>query len=220
MNVEYLSLWGSNHRPILVRFLAKIRSGFKFDKWWIGKDGFREMILQGWSDPGNFHPPDLHERIAKCRKAISQWKCMNPSNSSVRIEEIKDKLEEAQLDDVISSDEILQLKWSLCAAFRDEELYWKQKSRGNWLRAGDRNTKFFHAKTKQRRAQNMLTKLKTPRGGWAESEEDIERVAASISKFSSPLPILGILMMPSGMLLRKLLRNVMSHSHVTHQMRK
>lgn len=64
-------------------------------------------------------------------------------------------------------------------AFRDEELYWKQKSRANWLREGDRNTKFFHAKTKQRRARNRLTKLKNPRGGWEESEKDIERVAAA-----------------------------------------
>lgn len=176
-----LRLWGSDHRPLLVRFLSKqgkIRKGFKFDKRWLGKDGLRETILQSWNDRGILHPPDLHERIENCRKAISQWKRMNPSNSSIRIEEIKDKLERAQLDDAITNDEILQLKWNLCAAFRDEQLYWKQKSRANWLREGDRNTKFFHAKTKQRRARNRLTKLKNPRGGWAESEEDIERVAA------------------------------------------
>lgn len=180
-NMEYLRLWGSDHCPILARFLSKqgnIRKGFKFDKRWIGKDGLRETILQGWSDPGNLHPPDLHDRIANCRKAILQWKRKNPSNSSVRIEELKDKLEKAQLDDAITNDEILQLKWNLCSAFRDEEMYWKQKSRANWLKEGDRNTKFFHAKTKQRRARNRLTKLKKPTGGWAESEEDIERVAA------------------------------------------
>ena len=47
------------------------------------------------------------------------------------------------------------------------------------MRAGDRNTKFFHATTKQRRARNRLTKLKNPLGGWAECEEDIEQVAAA-----------------------------------------
>ena len=167
MNVEYLRLWGSDHRPILTRFLSKRgkgRRGFKFDKRWIDRDGFRETILKGWSDPGNLHPPDLHERIAMCRKAIAQWKRANPLNSVARIEELKEKLEKAQLDDTISNDEILQLKWDLCSAFRDEELYWKQKSRANWLKEGDRNTKFFHATTKQRRARNRLTKLKNPRG--------------------------------------------------------
>lgn len=46
-----------------------------------------------------------------------------------------------------------------------------------WLKDGDRNTKFFHAITKQRRARNRITKLKKPGGVWAETEESIEHVA-------------------------------------------
>ena len=82
-----------------------------------------------------------------------------------------------QADENISSEEELELKWKLCAAYRDEELYWKQKSQALWLRAGDRNTKYFHAKTKQRRARNRITRLKGLMGQWVESEESIEMVA-------------------------------------------
>lgn len=49
-----------------------------------------------------------------------------------------------------------------------------KKSRANWLKEGDRNTKFFHATTKQRRARNWITKLKRADGSWAETEEGIE----------------------------------------------
>lgn len=106
-NVEYLWLWGSDHRPIITRFLSrrgKGRRGFKFDKRWIARGSFREAILQGWNDPGSLRPPDLFDRIARCRKAISQWKKMNPANSIAKIEEIKDQLEKAQVDDMISND--------------------------------------------------------------------------------------------------------------------
>lgn len=166
-NVEYLRLWGSDHRPILTRFLSVRRPGqrgFKFDKRWLGRNGFRDSILQGWNDPTLFDRDDLHERIARCRKFISRWKRANPSNAAKKIEEIKDQLERAQLDDDFSQEAILNLKWNLCSAFREEELYWKQKSRANWLREGDQNTKFFHATTKQRRARNQVTKLRRSNG--------------------------------------------------------
>lgn len=180
MNVEYLRLWGSDHRPILTRFLSVKKLGnkaFKFDKRWIGKNGFRDSILRGWNDPLSFHRDELHDRIERCRKFISRWKRDNPSNAEKKIEEIKDQLEKAQIDDDFSQEAILNLKWSLCTAVRDEELYWKQKSRATWLREGDQNTKFFPATTKQRRARNWVTKLRKSAGVWVETEEDIEEVA-------------------------------------------
>lgn len=179
-NVDYLRLWGSDHRPIFTRFLHQRKRGkrsFRFDKRWIGKEGFRDAILQGWNDPNHFDREDIHDRIEQCRKYISRWKRANPSNTAKKIEEIKVQLEQAQLNDNFTNEAILNLKWNLCAAFMDEELYWKQKSRENWLREGNQNTKFFHATTKQRRARNMIIKLRRANGTWAETEDGLEQVA-------------------------------------------
>lgn len=83
-----------------------------------------------------------------------------------------------QNDDLISSEDELEIKFKLCAAYREEELYWKQKSRILWRRGGDRNTRYFHAKTKQRRARNRITRLNNSMGEWVHTEEEIEAVAA------------------------------------------
>lgn len=40
-----------------------------------------------------------------------------------------------------------------------EEEYWRTKSRILWLQAGDKNTRYFHSKTKQRRHINRITFL-------------------------------------------------------------
>ena len=52
-----------------------------------------------------------------------------------------------------------------------------KESRTIWLREGDRNTKYFHVKTKQHRARNRIIKLLDSLGNWVETEDGIEKVA-------------------------------------------
>ncbi|KAL1151813.1 hypothetical protein V6Z11_A09G067300 [Gossypium hirsutum] len=55
-----------------------------------------------------------------------------------------------------------------------EELLWKQKARCDWLNLGDRNTKFFHTRTLQRRKNNRITAIRNAKGNWIYDPEDIE----------------------------------------------
>ncbi|KAK2361519.1 hypothetical protein QL285_086656 [Trifolium repens] len=48
---------------------------------------------------------------------------------------------------------------NLSKVLRQEEEYWKQRSKTHWLRDGDANTKFFHAMASARRERNNVTKL-------------------------------------------------------------
>ena len=50
-NVEYLKLWGPDHRPVLIRIQSREvrrRKSFKFDRRWLLKDGLKEAIEEGW----------------------------------------------------------------------------------------------------------------------------------------------------------------------------
>lgn len=67
----------------------------------------------------------------------------------------------------------------LSNALKAEEMFWKQKSRVFWLREGDKNTKFFHALTKQRRARNKITQLLDADGNLVEDEEGLVVIATS-----------------------------------------
>ena len=57
-----------------------------------------------------------------------------------------------------------------------EEDMWHQRSRNCWLRLGNHNTSFFHAKASNRHQQNTIHRVKDPNDEWQEDEEVIGRI--------------------------------------------
>ncbi|KAK3204142.1 hypothetical protein Dsin_018188 [Dipteronia sinensis] len=54
-----------------------------------------------------------------------------------------------------------------------EEIYWKQRSRADWLLAGDQNSKFFHAQASARKKKNTIVSLTDDNGSIHTSPEGI-----------------------------------------------
>ncbi|XP_010469706.1 PREDICTED: uncharacterized protein LOC104749719 [Camelina sativa] len=179
--VDYLEMIGSDHRPILAS-CAKADGRhfrqFRFDKRWMGKEGFSGAVESGWNRTKNFRVPMFVDKIKNCRNSISWRRKQNVPNSNTLISSLKMALEEAKNDDSISHAEIHIIEKKLKDAYHDEELYWQQKSRKFWLRVGDKNTSFFHASTKQRRTRNKIVGLFDSEDVWDESNEGMERIAS------------------------------------------
>ncbi|PWA48861.1 reverse transcriptase [Artemisia annua] len=65
-----------------------------------------------------------------------------------------------------------------------EELMWKQHSRIQWLREGDKNTRFFHTCASNRQRRNSILRLKGPDGRWV---EELNEVCNLVSSYFSEL---------------------------------
>uniref|UniRef100_A0A803PY78 Reverse transcriptase domain-containing protein n=1 Tax=Cannabis sativa TaxID=3483 RepID=A0A803PY78_CANSA len=77
---------------------------------------------------------------------------------------------------VLSSEESRRLsflKSALDSLLYKEEIYWRQRARTKWLKAGDRNTKFFHKHASFRKKVNTIKFLKTEDGSVVNTQEGI-----------------------------------------------
>ena len=73
----------------------------------------------------------------------------------------------------------LVLHQNLGILLKQEELYWKQRSRLRWLKEGDENTKFFHAVANGLRNRNHIPSIAQGNSRIVENEE-IGKVFTSI----------------------------------------
>ena len=74
-------------------------------------------------------------------------------------------------------EEFIKASKELDEWLRRQEIYWAQRSRVNWIKHGDKNTKNFHLKASQRRQRNLIQGIMDPQGKWLEELEDVAGVA-------------------------------------------
>lgn len=129
---------------------------FRFDRRWNSKRGFKEIVAYGWSVSRCEEDIDLIAKIRSCRRAMAKWKHTSNVNSEKLIHELKWKSDKCSHQTQLDKKEFHELKRQLYHAYKEEETYWKLKSRNKWMREGDRNTKFFHSYAKQRRVSNKI----------------------------------------------------------------
>jgi hypothetical protein len=72
---------------------------------------------------------------------------------------------------------------------KDEESYFKQRSRIQWLQLGDKNTAFFHKSLLHRQTRNRIHMLQDESGNNIIDEQEIGQLATSYyEQLLSPTP--------------------------------
>ena len=114
-------------------------------------------------------------------------------NQDSRLWELQDKIhkleEEMKVRDLSETEriELYALNRQQWDVSKHVEAIWRQKSRKNWCKLGDRNTKFFHLAAKVRTSRDYITKI-THDGITHNTPQGIKNVVVSFFSmlFSKP----------------------------------
>ena len=117
----------------------------------------------------------LFEKIKKCRLDLVAWSRVAFGNTRHRLNEKKQELEELVEHGYGQNlHRIIELRREINTLLHHEEVYWRQHSRSLWLKAGDKNTQFFHRRASQRHLKNTIEGLQDREGIW---QTDLSRVS-------------------------------------------
>ncbi|XP_062076041.1 uncharacterized protein LOC133780185 [Humulus lupulus] len=177
-----LDISTSDHTPLLLDLSFKLfvhaEKRFKFENAWLREPMCKQLVKESWEachnsdigvklkhcsgvlwEWGKAYTGCFKERIGKCKKVLKKYK-------SRRDDEAVRRYKEAQKD--------------LHEVYSQREVFWRQRSKQLWLKAGDQNSKYFHAAASTRRRNNQIHSLLRDDGVCVEWENGLSEVKEAL----------------------------------------
>eukprot|EP00253_Pinus_taeda_P004488 PITA_04488 len=187
ITTKILPKLSSDHKPIQLYLEDEEDLGpipFRFYPQWIEREGFFETVKAAWASSISSSPSFVWEQKLKLtKKSLKEWmKKPAPNPTSQRVDAVLalHTLQNDMESKTINEDLLdMETKAQRAAfqSFRKEEEYWRLKSRSLWLKAGDRNTSFFHQQCRARLSRNYIAEIKTSEGQTCKGFQQVKEVA-------------------------------------------
>eukprot|EP00253_Pinus_taeda_P017934 PITA_17934 len=165
ISARVLPFGGSDHWPIQLEMKGMVsprNRPFRFENIWLSHPDFTSNIEKWWSEDLQFQGSKmylLHKRLKHIKFSLKEWNKKDFDGF--------DKVKSDQ------GDKHHQECENLC---KQEEIFWRQKSRVQWLKEGERNTRFFHRSTTANRAYKRISTTKDENGELENTHKNIEAV--------------------------------------------
>jgi hypothetical protein len=151
---------------------------FRYEAMWRRAPDYTETMEQAWAarDVG---PPSLSSTWAKINglaPALKKWSQETFGSIHKKIRRLEQKLFFLRGQPILNSiiQEERDVERSLGELFECEKIMARQRSRVEWLREGDRNTAFFHAKASAQKRTNRINVLTREDGSKCEAQDEIK----------------------------------------------
>jgi ribonuclease HI/exonuclease III len=165
---KLLPHYTSDHKPIALSIRPSAALGpipFKFSPLWPAQSDFFSLVQLSWKTPVTGSPFFVwEEKLRRLKAALKHWTKSHASPMEERrqaqetLEHHQQVMEEATITQTLLQQEA-DIQSKLHKTCREEEIYWRMKSRALWLQDGDKNTGFFHKHTQSRINYNSIEEI-------------------------------------------------------------
>lgn len=162
----------SDHLPIVIQPHGIIaphmrKKMFRYEAGWAEKEDCKILIKKIWmekeSQQGTWQ--SVRSKLNKSKGSMLQWQRVQGQQPEKRIQQLSKQIlslqEESGAMDVAG---FHKLHVELSALQEKEDLHWRQRAKEEWLKFGDRNSKFFHAYANQKRKASMINQISDESG--------------------------------------------------------
>jgi hypothetical protein len=180
-----------DHHPLLLLMKNEQVTGrhrlrpFRMENRWAKRADFTDTIRATWKVRRESRCPwaEIKENMQRCKKTIQIWVKKSVHAPENLIKEKTCALEKIQGEEGVRDREKEdELKLEIQNLMEQEEATWKQRAKEDWLRGGDRNTRYFHACVTQKKKRSMVERIQDEAGRVYSSPEEIE--GAFVSYYS------------------------------------
>ncbi|GAV91122.1 Exo_endo_phos domain-containing protein [Cephalotus follicularis] len=171
----------SDHSPVSIQLMRHLDKGkpFKFLNFWADHVDFIKTVKEEWDKVFSGSPlMVIHKKLKSLKGPLKRLS----SRLDEKAADFRRKLHllQDQLDACLGDEGLRVLeghvRQQLMEVIVQEEAFFKQKARIQWLKQGDSNTAYFHTMVEVRQSKNHIVRIHNEVGAWVESESDIAKV--------------------------------------------
>lgn len=159
------SRWPASRRP------------FRYENVWQSHSQYDQLVMNAWQIGASQNGLEgVMAALTSVQKTLGSCGDREFGSMAKKFKKLQKNLERLRAQSIgtgPSADE-LSVASQLKEALRQEEIWIKQRSRVSYIRAGDRNTQFFHACASKRRRMNRITSLEQNDGRICDDPEEVK----------------------------------------------